>query len=242
MTHPPRSDHAARTDWGFCVCVVVCCAVELDVVYESHSRVTSASYSNRQSVDRWSIADTRLFYKALSQYGTDFQLIAQLFPKRDRKQVKAKFKKEEKNNPRLIDQALRTRLPIDVSEFERAMQRTAQEKEELIDVEAKLAAEDKAAADAAAAISAALDAGAAPAGDGDGDPDASVAGSAAGDPDATLDASMVDGVDDGSTTAPTPNTAREDGDPEDFSAAHAMGLYGGGGGAQTPVTPATPEM
>ncbi len=86
--------------------------VELDVVYESQSRVTSASYSNRQSVDRWSMKDTQLLYKALSQYGTDFQLIAQLFPKRNRKQVKAKFKKEEKLNTRLIDQALKTRLPI----------------------------------------------------------------------------------------------------------------------------------
>lgn len=42
--------------------------------------------------------------QALQQFGTDFELIQNLFPGRTRRQVKAKFKNEEKLNPvRLAD-------------------------------------------------------------------------------------------------------------------------------------------
>ena len=36
------------------------------------------------------------FFSRLMQYGTDFTLIAQLFPSRTRKQIKSKFKNEER--------------------------------------------------------------------------------------------------------------------------------------------------
>lgn len=39
----------------------------------------------------------------LDRYGTDFTLIAALFPNRNRTHIKKKFKKEEKENPRRID-------------------------------------------------------------------------------------------------------------------------------------------
>jgi transcription factor TFIIIB component B'' len=42
--------------------------------------------------------------QALQLFGTDFELIQNLFPGRTRRQVKAKFKNEEKLNPvRLAD-------------------------------------------------------------------------------------------------------------------------------------------
>jgi hypothetical protein len=42
--------------------------------------------------------------QALQQFGTDFELIQNLFPGRTRRQVKAKFKNEEKLHPvRLAD-------------------------------------------------------------------------------------------------------------------------------------------
>jgi len=45
--------------------------------------------------------------QALSQFGTDFTLIAQLFPGRQRKHLKKKFCKEGKINAARIDAAMR---------------------------------------------------------------------------------------------------------------------------------------
>lgn len=50
--------------------------------------------------------------RALRQYGTDFTIIEKLFPTRTRRQIKNKFKKEEKDNLAKIDFALKNRLPI----------------------------------------------------------------------------------------------------------------------------------
>lgn len=44
--------------------------------------------------ERWGDVETELFYRALRHFGTDFTLIAQLFPKRDRRHIKNKFNKE----------------------------------------------------------------------------------------------------------------------------------------------------
>lgn len=52
------------------------------------------------------------YNRALRQYGTDFTIIEKLFPNRTRRQIKNKFKKEEKDNLSKIDFALKNRLPI----------------------------------------------------------------------------------------------------------------------------------
>lgn len=44
--------------------------------------------------------------QALEQFGTDFELIQNLFPGRTRKQVKSKFKNEERLNPLRLSDAL----------------------------------------------------------------------------------------------------------------------------------------
>lgn len=72
--------------------------------------ITNASYSNRKTVERWSPDETELFYKALSSFGTDFEIIARLFPKRDRRQIKNKFKKEERERPYKIEHTLHRRV------------------------------------------------------------------------------------------------------------------------------------
>jgi hypothetical protein len=93
---------------------------EYEEVYEKHgsnANLTSASYSNRGAAERWSIADTRRFYQCLRECGTNFQFIVQLMPGRTRRQVKAKFKKEERERPDLVDQALSSSLPMDLSHF-----------------------------------------------------------------------------------------------------------------------------
>jgi len=60
--------------------------------------VTSASFSRRARAIaiRWSDDDTRRFYENLRQCGTDFEMLAQLFPRRTRRHLKLKFKKEER--------------------------------------------------------------------------------------------------------------------------------------------------
>ncbi len=79
---------------------------------------TSNSFSEREKTERWQTNETRLFYKSLQQCGTDFSMIEQLFPGRSRKQLKNKFKKEERLRPQLVSMALKSTVPLDSLEFE----------------------------------------------------------------------------------------------------------------------------
>ena len=74
--------------------------------------VTSASYLNRAPSLPWTPEETKAFLAALQKYGTDFSLIAALFPNRNRRQIKNKFKREEKEDPRRMDLLLSGR-PLD---------------------------------------------------------------------------------------------------------------------------------
>ncbi|CAG4946878.1 unnamed protein product [Colias eurytheme] len=61
----------------------------------------------------WSAPETVRFYRALAAIGTDFTLMAPLFPDRTRRELKVKFKKEEKLNGAQVDKALRSRIEWD---------------------------------------------------------------------------------------------------------------------------------
>eukprot|EP00899_Mesostigma_viride_P008077 jgi/Mesvir1/17270/Mv07678-RA.1 len=95
-------------------------------VEESVQRLNAHSYSNRQAPERWSQADTALFYKGLAQFGTDFMIMAKLFPTRTRRQLKAKYKVEDKKNPAAVEAALRRRVthaqPLEPEDFAEVMQ------------------------------------------------------------------------------------------------------------------------
>ena len=71
------------------------------------SHINSMSYMSRLSNEKWSVQDTEFFYKALSQFGTDFTLISQLFPGRQRRHLKNKFTRESKIAPKRVDEALK---------------------------------------------------------------------------------------------------------------------------------------
>lgn len=88
-----------------------------EVVYEDADQVTYGTYLKRGKVRRWSLEETQTFYKALSQVGTDFGLMLPLFPCRKRRELKAKFKKEEKVHRDLVEKALCVRNPIEVELF-----------------------------------------------------------------------------------------------------------------------------
>jgi len=100
----------------------------ITIVNETSSHITSASYSNRAASEKWTAAETDEFYEAIRRYGTDFTLLEKLFAKRTRKQLKSKFKREEKENPRRIDDALKNTIPIDIEHYHAAITQAAEKK------------------------------------------------------------------------------------------------------------------
>ena len=72
--------------------------------------------------DPWDPEQTRLFYEALRMFGTDFEIISAMFPGRTRRRIKAKFTREERENPELIDEALgvRGRVPMNLEQYAQA--------------------------------------------------------------------------------------------------------------------------
>lgn len=91
-------------------------------VEETSSKLNYHTYMNRAPVERWSKSETERFYKAMQQFGTDFGMIQHLFPGRTRRQVKAKFKMEERKHPLQLADALIHR-PQDHSQFEMLIDR-----------------------------------------------------------------------------------------------------------------------
>jgi transcription factor TFIIIB component B'' len=91
--------------------------------------ITSGSLMKRELPSLWNSADTALFYKGLSMFGTDFGMMAKLFPSRNRRQIKLKYGIEERDNARKLDKLLSApKIPIDLELF------TEYHKDELADV------------------------------------------------------------------------------------------------------------
>jgi transcription factor TFIIIB component B'' len=61
---------------------------------------------------RWTRDLTDLFYDGLKSFGTDFQMISQMFPGFTRRSIKTKFTREERENPDLIREALQGQCQI----------------------------------------------------------------------------------------------------------------------------------
>lgn len=78
-------------------------------VEENGTRLNSATYLNRAKAEKWSKDDTELFYRAMTQFGTDFSLIARLFPGRTRRQVKRKYLIEDRADPRRVERCISNR-------------------------------------------------------------------------------------------------------------------------------------
>ncbi|KAL0820414.1 hypothetical protein ABMA28_006291 [Loxostege sticticalis] len=75
-------------------------------------------YSRATRTADWSAAETVRFYRALAAIGTDFSLMAPLFPGRNRRDLKIKFKKEEKVNGAQLDKALRSATTWDAARLQ----------------------------------------------------------------------------------------------------------------------------
>jgi transcription factor TFIIIB component B'' len=62
-----------------------------------------------------SFAANTLLFKAVQQFGDNFELVSMVLPGRDRKACKNKFKAEDKKNPARIQWCLENRIPWGMS-------------------------------------------------------------------------------------------------------------------------------
>jgi len=77
------------------------------------------SFTARTKPTRWGVNETRLFFRALRQCGTDFSMMLNFLEGRTRTQLKRKYKMESRKNPRLVDMALdpKMKVKLDLSVF-----------------------------------------------------------------------------------------------------------------------------
>lgn len=75
-------------------------------VNESGTQHNTRSYMKRPPTRRWSAPETKLFYECLRTCGTEFSLMAEFFPSRDRRDMASKLKHEQRHRPQLVDAAL----------------------------------------------------------------------------------------------------------------------------------------
>lgn len=95
---------------------------EADMVEEvaGHKFVNSSTNGKKSGLKRtprWTADETDEFFRAVSMWGTDFEMIARMFPNRDRKQIKHKWNREDRSNGARLDQAFRRKLSVNVKEY-----------------------------------------------------------------------------------------------------------------------------
>ncbi|KAF7879218.1 hypothetical protein EAF04_000415 [Stromatinia cepivora] len=97
--------------------------------------VNSGQYMKRAPAVRWDSNSNELFYQGLRQFGTAFEMIAAMFPDRNRRQIKLKFVREERQNPAKVDRALKGKT--DEIDFEEYTQLTGKKFEDSADIQAE---------------------------------------------------------------------------------------------------------
>lgn len=69
--------------------------------------ITAGSFAKREKGSKWSVDDTNRFFQAIRIFGTDFSTMQHWFHGRSRRQLKLKFKREERDHPDRVDAAMR---------------------------------------------------------------------------------------------------------------------------------------
>ncbi|KAM9251240.1 transcription factor TFIIIB component B'' homolog [Cariama cristata] len=106
-----------------------CVVEENDPIFERGSTTTYSSFRKSFYTKPWSNKETDMFFLAISMVGTDFSLIGQLFPHRDRAEIKNKFKREEKANGWRIDKAFKEKRPFDFEFFAQLLEKVLADEE-----------------------------------------------------------------------------------------------------------------
>jgi transcription factor TFIIIB component B'' len=107
--------------------------------------ITSSSFmtsSKLRGPNVWTPEETELFYRGLRMFGTEFEMISRMFPRKQRRHIKLKFNREERHNPKLIDAALigEKTMKMDIDEY-KALTSTEFESVESIEAEHRRAEE-----------------------------------------------------------------------------------------------------
>ncbi|KAN0014527.1 hypothetical protein ACTFIU_000845 [Dictyostelium citrinum] len=100
------------------------------VLQDGQDHITNNSYSKRTVSKRWSEAETQDFFIQLKRYGTDFSVLEKVFPHRTRRQLKSKFKKEQNDNPNLLDDILKGRIDYNIEDYKRQRDHVAKQQKD----------------------------------------------------------------------------------------------------------------
>lgn len=111
----------------------------------------NSSFSKHKKSLVWDEKETEQFYSLISQWGPDFSLLSQMIGTRTRREVRNKFKLEERKNRVKLDLALERKLPSKVTDYAKLTGKalvTAQEIEDLVkeideDYKSKIDMEEK---------------------------------------------------------------------------------------------------
>jgi transcription factor TFIIIB component B'' len=117
-----------------------------EVEEDEFSRITtSGTFMKRERNIYWDAESNDKFYKGLRMFGTDFEMISKMFPDRNRRQIKLKFNKEERENPRKISNTLiGETMKIDMEEYKSHTGLEYEESDDIKAEQAKLEEEHKA--------------------------------------------------------------------------------------------------
>ena len=74
--------------------------------------VNSLSFIKMEHTKKWTEEETKLFYKALELFGLDFSFLTIVLGPRKREEIKRKYLKEKKENPKEIERVIYSRKSI----------------------------------------------------------------------------------------------------------------------------------
>lgn len=100
------------------------------LIYLDENTGMNGFYSRQKRTRDWPPAETVKFYRCLQTVGTDFSLMVPLFPNRSRRDLKLKFKKEERINGSLINKALLYPKNFDIEELKKLIEEEEKQREE----------------------------------------------------------------------------------------------------------------
>lgn len=112
-----------------------------EIVYVDEFSGNSGYYSRYKRTRDWPPEETIRFYRCLHTIGTDFSMMIQLFPNRSRRDLKLKFKKEERLNLKLVNKALLFPKEFNIEELQLQFQEEDEEIERMREQERQEKAE-----------------------------------------------------------------------------------------------------
>ncbi|XP_068150523.1 uncharacterized protein Bdp1 [Drosophila tropicalis] len=87
-------------------------------------------YKRHKRTPYWTSDETVRFYRSLQIIGTDFSLMCQMFPQRTRRDLKLKYKKEERINAQLINKALLYPKAFNIQELKEQLEQEDRDRKE----------------------------------------------------------------------------------------------------------------